>query len=103
MPDHPYYKSQHWTKLRQTVLRRDKWTCCDCGAKALGKKRNGISPVVDHVTPRPNSPMPTMLDVPANLITRCHPCHSKKTKWVDQSTKPEIGLDGLPVDGAWGG
>ena len=101
MPGSPYYKSQHWEKLRLRALRRDNWRCTECGTKCLGKKRNGVSPHVDHKTSRPPAaPGPTHLDVLPNLRVLCPTCHNKCTAIErDAKAKPAIGYDGLPVDG----
>lgn len=93
----PFYSSTRWKALRLQVLRRDNYTCCDCGCKALGRNRNGVSPHVDHDQPR--SKRPDLEWDAGNLVVRCHSCHNTKTK-SEQSNKPLIGTDGYPVD--WG-
>ena len=99
---HGYYGSAHWDKLRLKVLRRDNWTCTTCGVKALGKKRNGIIPHVDHIKPRTHSTLPTDKDTQANCHTLCQACHNKKTSHVDRNTKHPTGPDGFPVGSEWG-
>ena len=97
-----YYTSTHWQELRAKALRRDNYGCQSCGARCTGKKRGGQTPYVDHIKPRPYVDTPTHYDTLANLQTLCGPCHSKKTRWVDQAEKPQVGVDGLPSDGSWG-
>ena len=90
----PFYSSTRWKALRLQVLRRDNYTCCDCGIKALGRNRNGISPHVDHRQPRSER-----LDLQwqlSNLVVRCQACHNRKTI-ADKQNKPTIGPDGYPV------
>ena len=96
-----YYTTPHWRVLRLKAIRRDNWTCQKCGAVVIGKKRGGLSPVVDHIQPRPRGDAVSPQDVLNNLTTLCQPCHNKKTKWVDYNDKPQVGPDGLPADGSW--
>ena len=95
MPNEQYYQSAEWGAVRVRVLRRDRYTCSLCGQRALGKRVNGLSPVVDHIVPRAQGGS----DAPHNLRVLCLPCHNKKTAHVDYNTKDEVGLDGYPVNG----
>ena len=99
-PGNPFYKTHFWEKLRLAALRRDNWVCQRCGVKALGKKRNGISPHVDHIKERGGATGPTALDTLENLQVLCSKCHNVRTA-IDREAKakPLIGYDGLPVDG----
>jgi len=95
----PFYLQPAWKKLRLAVLRRDRYICQECKAKCLGKKKNGISPQVDHIIPRKECPERAM-DM-SNLRVLCHPCHSKRTILDTMAkAKPEIGLDGYPLESA---
>ena len=66
----PVLKTRRWQVLRQIILERDGWACVDCGAR----KRLEI----DHV--QPVRTRPDLACDPANLATRCAPCHTKKTR-----------------------
>jgi 5-methylcytosine-specific restriction endonuclease McrA len=105
MPKHGsqlYYASDHWQKLRITVLRRDRFKCKKCGTLCLGKKRNGVSPYIDHIKPRNAlSGIPTILDVADNTQVLCGSCHNQKTAFEDNNEKPMIGADGFPIDSDW--
>lgn len=100
-PNSPYYKTPAWEKLRLQILRRDNWTCQRCGVKALGKKRNGVSPHVDHIEHRPDTLHTTPHDSPANLRTLCAKCHNQVTALERDTGKPDIGEDGFPVGSEW--
>lgn len=95
MPSNPYYKSQHWERLRSQALRRDNYVCAKCGVKCLGRKRNGISPHVDHIQERPaQAAHPTHFDVLENLRVLCAACHNRR---IDQRPDvPPVGTDGFP-------
>jgi len=58
-----------WQRLRRLILRRDGHRCQRCG-RAVGSDGH-----VDHITPKRLGG----LDVPGNLQTLCHGCHSVKT------------------------
>lgn len=65
--------SPAWRRLRQTVLVRDRYTCCDC-SKLCGEPRDAH---VDHIDGNAwNNAM-------TNLVTRCASCHSRKTAGRD--------------------
>ena len=88
--------SVEWRALRLNVLRRDRYICQLCGAKCLGKKKNGISPEVDHI--QPVKDRPDLKLVSSNLRTLCKPCHSRHTiLGTIGKAKVEIGIDGYPV------
>lgn len=93
-----FYQTKLWSTLRLQTLQRDKYRCCRCGRAALGKRANGLSPVVDHVVPRSKGGSDTL----ANLRTLCLPCHNTRTlSPKQQDMGVVVGLDGLPVDGSW--
>ena len=46
-----WYKLARWTKLRQRVLVRDRYTCRKTGILLIGKHPAPNSPVVDHIKP----------------------------------------------------
>jgi len=92
----PFYQSARWVALRLKIMRRYQWTCQNCGAKCMGKKRNGVTPVVDHKQNRQD--FPELQWDESNLELLCHPCHSKKTSWVDNNSKKPVGVDGFPLE-----
>ena len=67
-----FYKSKAWRNVRQLALRRDMFTCCDCGGRAEE---------VHHKTEL----TPDNINIPAialgldNLMSLCGPCHSART------------------------
>jgi len=94
------YKDTAWEKLRLRVLRRDNYTCQLCDQICLGKKRNGHSPVVDHIeTVQERPDLARELD---NLRVLCKPCdnkrHSEKGKGADI---PQVCADGFPEGSDW--
>ena len=92
----PFYQSKEWEAIRLKVLRRDGYKCNKCGVKCLGKKRNRPSPNVDHIVERKKRP-DLALDM-SNLRTLCSSCHSRRTIMdTHGKNKPEIGLDGYPI------
>lgn len=50
-PWRAWYKTAEWGRLRQAVLRRDKWTCQRTGQLCIGKGHAPDAPVVNHKTP----------------------------------------------------
>jgi 5-methylcytosine-specific restriction enzyme A len=65
------YCSTEWRKLRTQVLRRDKWTCCDCKRVI----QDGIEAHVDHILAKVHGGTDDL----ANLQTLCRQCHGRKT------------------------
>ena len=65
--------SATWRRIREQVLVRDRYTCCDCEA-ICGAPGDAH---VDHVDGN------AWNNEPENLITRCASCHSKKTAGRD--------------------
>lgn len=94
-----FYSSTIWKELRSAALKRDNWTCQNCGTKCYGK--NTPRPYVDHIKPRPYLDKPTQEDHISNLTTLCGPCHTRKTHWVDYNTRDETMADGFPADSEW--
>jgi 5-methylcytosine-specific restriction endonuclease McrA len=69
-PWRAWYKTTRWTKLRQTILLRDLYTCAMCGRIA------STGMVVDHIKPHRGSA--ALFWSEANLQVLCgSPCHSK--------------------------
>jgi len=95
------YKTPEWEKLRLHVLRRDSWTCKFCGQLCLGKKRNGHSPVVDHIkTVREH---PELAMDPFNLRILCRACDNKRhsEKGKGGIDVPQVSADGFPEESDW--
>lgn len=61
-------------RLRYEILRRDKFACRYCGAKAPDAPLR-----VDHVTPVALGGT----DDPTNLVTSCEPCNAGKTSTIE--------------------
>ena len=100
MPSDPSYQSKAWIAVRNRV--RTKWArdgkpCSFCG-QAISK---GERVIVDHTFNRKQHPHINPLDE-QHLTVQHHACHSRKTKWVDYSSKDEVGIDGLPKGSDWG-
>jgi 5-methylcytosine-specific restriction endonuclease McrA len=55
-------------------------------------KRNGV--VIDHLLNRRQHPEHALN--PDLLVAVCHACNTKKAVWTENSSKQEIGADGLP-------
>ena len=94
------YQSTEWDKLRRKVLRRDGYSCQFCGKLCLGKKRNGESPIVDHIMPVKEYPHLAFNE--DNLRVLCRSCdnkrHSEKGRGYDITP---AGLDGFPMNSEW--
>ena len=58
--------------LRPKVLKRDNWSCVDCGIR----DKTGKTLECDHIIPWADGGEAAM----ENLATRCVPCHREKTK-----------------------
>ncbi len=82
------------------MLRRDGYTCVFCGQLCLGKKKNGHSPVVDHI--KTVKEFPQLALVTQNMTGLCRSCdnkrHSEKGKAEDV---PQVCDDGFPADSDW--
>ncbi len=59
-----------WNRVRQKVLRRDKYTCQYCGFRM----RPGHAASVDHVVPYSKGGG----DEESNLVAACRPCNGRK-------------------------
>jgi len=71
-------RSRRWKALRLEALRRDDWSCVQCGARGRLE--------VDHIKPVRDAPE-LSFDL-TNLQSLCGSCHARKTRI-------EIGLGGL--------
>lgn len=70
LPDEEVGWEEGWQKLRDTIIRRDKFRCQRCReGRFQGLKKSDLS--VHHIKPRSEGGS----NDPANLITLCHPCH----------------------------
>ncbi|MDC9605629.1 HNH endonuclease [Xenorhabdus griffiniae] len=75
---HQQGKSRHqrgygskWDKLRERILRRDKYLCQTC----LRSGRAVEAKTVDHIIPKAHGGT----DTDSNLSSICHSCHKFKT------------------------
>lgn len=65
--------STAWRRIRDQVIKRDKFLCADCGIFCTGSREAHV----DHIDGDAwNNDL-------SNLITRCASCHSKKTAGRD--------------------
>ncbi|MDU8946113.1 HNH endonuclease [Ovoidimarina sediminis] len=64
-------KTTRWRRLRWQILKRDNFTCQDCGK--MGDRLD-----VDHIVPVRDAPEKSF--DPANLQSLCRECHSAKTR-----------------------
>lgn len=68
-----FYNSPQWKAARREALRRDRYTCQECDARAVE-----VHHVIDLTPENINDPMIALnLD---NLKSLCHNCHTKITK-----------------------
>ena len=67
-----FYKSKQWRAAREMALRRDLFTCCDCGGRAE-EIHHKIELTPENIT---NPVIALGLD---NLESLCHVCHTKRT------------------------
>lgn len=94
-----------WTKLRETILLRDRGLCQPCEAHG----RITAASAVDHITPKSHGGT----DAPGNLQSICHTCHAEKTalesvaggyaspypEWLPMPRIPVIVIAGPPCSG----
>ena len=73
-----FYSSFEWRRLRVLILRRDNFTCCDCGRNP---KQHGVVLHVDHRVPLSRA-WELRLD-PENVITRCEDCNMGKRSLLE--------------------
>lgn len=83
-----------WTKLRLSILDRDKHLCQPCMAEG----RLTPARMVDHIKPKAEGGT----DDPANLRAICGGCHAAKTtaeghKAAGHRPRPRFDADGWPV------
>jgi DEAD/DEAH box helicase domain-containing protein len=75
-----------WSKTRDRVRARDKYTCQVCGAVEAGRQHD-----VHHKVPFRAFISPADANRLENLTTLCHSCHHK----VEQNVRMRSGLSGL--------
>lgn len=68
-----FYKSKPWQYARQQALKRDCYTCADCGGRA-----EEVHHIVELTESNIND-ISISLNV-KNLISLCHNCHTRRTK-----------------------
>lgn len=67
-----FYKSKAWRSTREYVLRRDAFSCNDCGGRG-----NEVHHIVELTQDNINDPNVALN--PSNLMTLCGTCHKKRT------------------------
>jgi len=77
-----------WTKLRASVMQRDRYLCQPCQRQG----RTTIAKEVDHITPKAMDGD----DDFDNLQAICTDCHKAKTK-AEKTRKDMTGADGWPI------
>ena len=86
--------------MKGRVLKRDNYTCRNCGQLCLGKKRNGFSPVVDHIKSVKTHFHLSMDEF--NLQVLCRACdnakHAEKGRGYEVE---EVMTDGFPQNSDW--
>lgn len=86
-----FYRSGAWKGQRKNALRRDMFTCADCGGRA-----NEVHHIVELTAENIND-MKIALGLD-NLISLCHDCHGRRT--IGKSDLPDgyfFGKDGQPI------
>jgi 5-methylcytosine-specific restriction protein A len=68
-----FYQSKAWRTARGIALRRDRFTCQECGGRA-----EEVHHVIE-LTPE-NIGDPKIALNPDNLLSLCHDCHTRETK-----------------------
>jgi DEAD/DEAH box helicase domain-containing protein len=76
----------NWQKIRETVRKRDQFTCQVCGAKEMNRQHD-----VHHKIPFRAFASTDEANRLENLTTLCHSCHHK----VEQNVRIRSGLSGL--------
>jgi len=83
-----------WVKLRERILKRDRYLC-QCPDCEGGRKRVRVASEVDHIVPKAKGGT----DAERNLRAVATDCHRKLTMLQTGKTpKVRIGIDGWPVD-----
>lgn len=68
-----YYATREWKDLKAAALKRDNYTCQDCGSKE--------HLIVHHKLPREDGGA----DHESNLKTLCQPCHYQAHVEIDKA------------------
>lgn len=72
-----FYHSAQWKRMRKQILRRDLYTCEDCGRRATEVHHEiELTPV--------NISDPSIALNPKLLHSLCHDCHSRITRGVSE-------------------
>lgn len=86
-----FYRSQAWQYCRQEVLRRDSFTCQDCGARALDV-HHMILLTPDNINDR------LVALNPDKLVSLCGDCHkARHDNTADTKHGLVFGADGQVV------
>ena len=99
--DDKFYWRKEWHIARAHVLRRDNWTCKNCGHYGKHEK-NKLR--VDHIYPRKTHPELELVE--SNLRTLCSVCDNKRHaskgggRAAEREARP-LGVDGSPIGEGW--
>lgn len=74
-----------YERLRQSILKRDNWTCVLCNDHNHVGRGSRIKLHVDHIVPVCEAPFRIM--DPSNLRTLCEPCHFKTETFGSKAVK----------------
>ncbi len=93
------YRTQRWSVLRKSILKRDAYTCQwpGCGKLLIGSRHQHNAPVVHHRHDHKGD-----LDLfynPANLMAVCKACHDSQAQRTGHTGFiAGNGIDGRPLD-----
>ena len=91
------YHTKQWREhLRPMVLLRDGYQCQRCGVSLTKGRTRDTDAVVNHKTPHKGNP--DLFADPNNLEAVCKRCHDVVIGLEEQSTTPQIGPDGWPIE-----
>ncbi len=91
--DHGNWKGGHrgtvdtaaWQKLRRETLKRDNYTCQQCGDKNRKGRGSRINLEVHHIVAICDAPELAL--EPSNVTTLCRPCHFKTHNFGSKAVK----------------
>jgi hypothetical protein len=87
--------TRKWRKLRELILKRDRFTCGYCGAPAT---------TVDHIVSRAECKQRGIYaDHPVNLIAACSDCNTSKGARFGDAPKKRAGLEAPFFNGGTAG
>lgn len=75
------YQKAFWKRLREQVLRRDGYLCCECARQGRIKPASEV----DHIVPVARGGDNSL----SNLQSLCHECHREKTRRESHERKKD--------------